>query len=170
MRKILLVLPIVFVVLASPLWASEKYTLGKGNHRFAPSLSISRNFGSTGANISLDYGYFVTDWLQPETGFDFSFGNGFDSEAFMAGASVFYNKGQILLPFIGLGIGVVSVAIDGFARSTSFITAPKFGVVVPIRQNVAISVYLEYQRWSGGETGIAGTNHLFAPFGFSVFF
>lgn len=167
MRKLLLVW---IVLIANPLWASEKYTLRKGNHEFAPSFSISRDFGSTVGTINLGYGYFVTDWLEPEAQLSFTFGDGFDSEIFMVGASAFLNRGQIILPFVGFTIGAGSVAIDGIGRSTSLITAPKFGIVVPIRQNVAIVSYIEYQRWSYGRPGIAGSNHLRVPFGFSIFF
>ena len=174
--KKLIIMSLVLILIPFSLTAAGKKKIEKeklvhkGTQVISPSLSIGRNFGSTTTTLEFGYGYFVTDWARPEAALGLSISDNADAEYFLVGASFYYNQGWPVLPFIGLRIGVVSVNLDGFDRSTSFITAPKCGFMVPINKNVGVTATFEYQRWSRGVAGVAGSNHFSFPVGFSVYF
>lgn len=148
--------------------------LQAGLNEISPSLSFTRDFGFSTFTPHLLYGNVVNDFVEPEIEFQFSIGSGngasFNSENLLGGASVYYNMGQRVLPFAGLRFGVVSFSATGTDRSTSFVIAPKVGILIPITRNFAFKALFEYQHWAGGRPGISGSNHYSIPIGLSIFF
>lgn len=166
MRKIFLV--VIAVVISHAALASE-LLVGKGTHEISGSgaMSIARASGTTTFNFQAGYGYFVTDFFEPGVSMQFAFNDNADAEGFIPTATFYYNKGQRVLPFIGLGAGVLSVSATALGRTTSFVLGTDIGVLVPLTEHAGLTAGFIYER-----TFANGGSNIFviSPVGLSLFF
>ncbi len=170
MKKILLSLVGILISLSA--YASDDLTIGKGTHEITGSsgMDISHSPGTTVFILQGSYGYFLTNWFEPQIALGFAIASDFDAEVFSPVFNFYYNKGQKVLPFVGIGTGVISAAADlgaGSVRETSFLLSLGTGVTIPITKNVGYTATVSYSRtFSNG-----GSNTFsFTPIGFTLFF
>lgn len=160
---------VVFLLLSHGALADE-LLVGRGTHEVdgSASMSIVRANGLTAFSLGVGYGYFVMDFLEVGIGTQVSFGDGFDSETAFPNVTVYYNRGQKILPFIGFGAGVTSVSTANTVRSTAFLLVPAVGILVPLNKHAGLSASFVYLK--AFSSGRSSNSFVVSPVGLSLFF
>lgn len=154
----------------SSISSAGELLVGEGTHEVSGSgaMSITRvSGGATTFNFQAGYGYFVTDFFEPGVSMQFAFNDNADAEGFIPTATFYYNKGHRVLPFIGLGAGVLSVSATALGRTTSFVLGTDIGILVPLTKHAGLNASFLYER-----TFANGGSNIFviSPVGLSLFF
>lgn len=169
MKRILVVVAVIGVLSSAVANAGNTNSVGKGNWLVGAGVDVNRIWGGgissrTTFNMAAEVGYFVWDWLMPETKFNFSVTEGFDSELFTVGTRAYWNKKTPLLPFARLNLGVGSIKLG--ERATAFALNPGIGVDYLLTKNVAVGMQVNYTAFIR-----SSTMHSFDfPISFSIYF
>ena len=178
LRSILLAT--VLLAFSSPAWA-EKLQV-KGGHELGISGVLSRSSGTPPfrgwlGGVAVSYGYFLTDWLQPEVQGQFDIGDLRDANVtgggVLMGANFYYNRWTRFLPFGGLRLGVGVLQNDLAGRdvlNTTVTLAPKVGFLFLIKDWIGVTVAFEYQRVFVPANSFPDLNLVRLPVGVSFLF
>jgi len=169
MKKFVTIITVALVLLSSTAFAKDNYSVGKGDWLVGAYADVNRIWGGDVASQTIftmasEVGYFVWDWLLPEAKLDFGVTEGANFELFTLGARAYWNKGNELLPFVRLNMGVGSAEIGD--RYTRFVLNPGIGCDYLVAKNVAIGIQINYEAWIAGNL----SNRFDIPIGFSIYF
>lgn len=154
----------------------------KGGHELGVSGILSRSSGTPPfqgwlGGFAISYGYFVTDWFQPEVQGQFDIGDLRDANVtgggVLAGANFYYNRFTRFLPFVGVrfGIGALQNDLSGREVLNSTVTlAPKAGFLFLIKDWIGMTAAFEYQRVFIPANSFPDLNLLRFPIGASFLF
>jgi len=119
----------------------------------AGSTSVRDDNAGWAPGVLASYGYAATSWFMPEWEAFLAVGrftdHRFTAGGALVGATFLYPSASRVIPFAGLRLGIGRLEArnkdGGNPTETTFVIAPKIGILVRLAEQIALQVSVEYR-------------------------